>query len=105
MRHHLRKILPLIVLFIFAYPFVQKELHVFEHSHDFHCASKTERHIHPEQHHCLVCEYNILPSETAALAVLKAEPTKVNTEVISFYKESSILHHKYSFLLRGPPIL
>jgi len=104
MRIKSRQILSFIVLLIFVFPFIQKEIHSLAHAQDFHCTTKTERHYHKEQHFCLVCEYNILLGETSEDHVFKATLSICILNVISFYKESSFNIHAYSYLLRGPPV-
>jgi hypothetical protein len=105
MKNTFRQIFSLFVLFLFVFPFVQKEIHTFEHSHDFHCTSKTERHFHAEQHHCLVCEYNILLGEISKQSIFKVKLAALFIDTISFYKECYFFNHAFSFSLRAPPSL
>lgn len=105
MRKIFRQIAAILVLFIFAFPFVQKEVHTFEHAHDFECTSKTERHYHEEIHHCYICDYKILlasPSEEFSQSV---DFVIINSDVISFYKSAFIANHSFSFALRAPPFV
>lgn len=97
-------IVSLFVLLIFVYPYIQKEIHTFEHAHDFHCTTHTEQHFHSEIHHCLVCEYNILLGETNKEFSLISKTETFFVKISSFYKKLSINAHAYSYLLRGPPL-
>ncbi len=49
-------ILPLILLWLFLYPLIVKELHVHE-SH-FHCSAKSEKHFHDYHEKCAICMFH-----------------------------------------------
>jgi hypothetical protein len=89
---------------IFVYPFIQKEIHTLEHTHDFQCTTHTEQHYHAEQHHCLVCEYTILLGEIANEFSVNSQPATYSVYITSCFIESNFNTQAYSYLLRGPPV-
>ena len=103
-RNKINQILSFIVLLIFVYPFIQKEIHTLEHAHDFQCTTHTERHYHSVQHHCLVCEYNILLGETVKEFSASSSPATFVIKITSYFIECNFNYQAYSYLLRGPPV-
>jgi len=105
MRNIFRQIAAILVLFIFAFPFVQKEIHTFEHTHDFECSTKTKQQYHKEIHHCYICDYKILLASPNEKINQSIDFKTINSEIISFYKSAFIANHSFSFSLRAPPFV
>ncbi|MES2284239.1 MAG: hypothetical protein V4547_01040 [Bacteroidota bacterium] len=61
MRKEIKKYLSFVLLFLFLFPMVEKEIHAFEHSMDEHCAS-SDFHFHDQEHDCAICDFTILDS-------------------------------------------
>jgi hypothetical protein len=61
MRKEIKKYFSLVLLFLFLFPMVEKEVHAFEHSADEHC-STNEKHFHNLEHHCGICDFTLANS-------------------------------------------
>lgn len=53
-----KKYFSLILLCLFLFPFIEIGLHDFSHRKDLACSIKTEKHLHREEHHCFICDFN-----------------------------------------------
>ena len=54
-----KKIYSLLLLLLFLFPVVEKEVHSYEHKDDFHCTTKSDKHFHSKEHYCSICDFNI----------------------------------------------
>lgn len=61
MRNETKKYFSFVLLFLFLFPMVERELHAFEHSADKHCTAN-EKHFHDLEHHCDSCDLTISDS-------------------------------------------
>lgn len=97
-------ILPLFLLSVFLYPFLQKEIHAIEHAGDFRCTTLTQTHLHQEQHHCSVCDFAV----TSAVVLPLSDNLPANVGISHSFNLSGnhfFTSPHYLFLLRAPPAL
>lgn len=104
MQKHIKKYLPLFLLFLLLFPVVEKQVHSFEHLKDVHC-SATDKHFHELEHSCSICDYTITDSnstpETAVLFI-------ISTKTISFHPFIESIYTPDAFQNlppRAPPVL
>ena len=79
----LKNISSILLLFLFLFPLVEKEVHALEHTDDVHCSS-VDKHFHEIEHSCSICDYSVPDSN---------EPSLVN---FSFRSFSSNFVYEYS---------
>jgi hypothetical protein len=100
----LKKIFALFSLAVFLFPFVEKEIHNYDHQNDFHCTT-SESHLHNPEHHCSLCDYtndyNGSPSFHQDDLILSA----LSVTYFSFSENNSSLHHGRFPSLRAPPVV
>ncbi len=56
MNKALQNIRTFLLLFLFLFPFAEKEMHAWEHRNDEHCDSPNEKHFHEMEHNCDICD-------------------------------------------------
>jgi hypothetical protein len=103
----IRKHIVILMMGILLYPIVQKDVHDYLHSDDFHCTSKTEKHLHQPPHFCLICNLIIhLPY------IPKNFNSDILKDLLIIIKSITIsapipynLFIGFSFSLRAPPLL
>jgi hypothetical protein len=96
------RILSFLFLLLFIYPLVEKELHAFQHSDDFHCASATA-HFHTPEVKCSFCDVFIQEITDASddqPAYLAPAPTLFTFSTLSPQLTS---HNHFYTSLRAPP--
>ncbi len=98
----IKKYLTFVLLFLFLFPMVEKELHALEHSADKHCIAN-EKHFHELEHHCDICDLNITTPFTLSNFDNRA-PFRFSEKLI-FCSHTAIFISSpaNSFLPRGPP--
>lgn len=83
---------------------VAEQLHAFEHRNDNHCTN-TETHFCTQEHHCTLCDFVQLSSETKDSSVqIKAHLT-LTAQLIVFYQVVSLEQPNFNYSLRGPPAI
>ena len=55
-----KKYISLILLTLFLFPMVEKEVHTFQHASDSHCKS-INKHFHKLEHSCGICDFVFCP--------------------------------------------
>ncbi|MBL0052918.1 MAG: hypothetical protein IPP29_16095 [Bacteroidetes bacterium] len=81
---------------------VAEQVHAFEHRHDTHCTN-TETHYCTPEHHCTLCDYVQLTSDTPVSDFqLKADLILAAYEP-NFYQSVVVTKHNFIHSLRGPP--
>ena len=105
MKQSTKKYVGLFLLLIFLYPFVEKGIHDFEHRNDFHCSTKSEKHLHEIAHSCAVCDFTVPISNHPLANKVKA----ILIETTFFYSNyiSSIVLYgaEYTLSPRAPPLV
>lgn len=71
---HLKNYFSIVLLLIFLFPIIEKDVHDIEHKNDFHCGA-VEKHFHSAEHHCPICNFIFTSSEG---------PAKAETKIIVF---------------------
>lgn len=103
MNSSVTKILSLFLLAVFAFPFIQKEIHSLEHSDEVHCTTKTEKHFHEQEHSCSVCDFTMPASES----VKEPAGTVANDSTLFTYsgltQQLVYFFVEQFFLQRAPP--
>jgi len=59
MRSIIKKYSSLLLLSIFLFAYTEKSVHDMLHADDAHCHSLTEKHYHNQEHHCVICDFDI----------------------------------------------
>jgi hypothetical protein len=105
MNSGLLKYISLLSLLVFLSPPVIEGLHDFHFSKIERCTEKTEKHLHKQSHHCLICGVNTwLSHYTAMTAFTSNDPVIINDFVLA---DSGIakFSNPSGFQLRAPPFL
>lgn len=101
----LRKYTSILFLFLFVFPFVQKGLHDMEHADEIHCGDRSSAHFHELSHTCNLCDYtpgtSQVPFDPAGFSFIQPSSAFLFGEA----EPALFKIVKYSFLLRGPPVL
>lgn len=91
-----------LLLVLFLFPPVEKEIHDWQHANDFHCDADVA-HLHPFEHTCSICDY-VFP------ALIQPETQALTTHFTEYVQKGSpflpalfYLSPRYNFSLRGPP--
>jgi hypothetical protein len=77
MHKQIKNILVPLLLFIFLFPMVEKEVHTSIHSADVHCTAGN-KHFHDLEHHCSICDFTLTDSN---------KPTDVNYQLVVSCKQ------------------
>jgi hypothetical protein len=102
MKRSFGRILSCLFLLLFLYPLAEKELHAFQHSDDFHCASSTA-HFHAPEIKCSFCDIYVqefADEKQDHHDYLPPSPTVVEFPLLS--REAISLPSLY-ISLRAPP--
>ena len=97
-----QKILSIFTLVVFLSPMVVEQVHSFERRDDKHC-TKTETHYCTPEHHCTLCNFVKLASNTPVSENQLKADIIIAAHKTGFYQ--SIVVTKYNTVqpLRGPP--
>ena len=79
MHKQIKQIVSFILLFIFLFPLVERELHTSEHLRDNHCTTGN-KHFHNLEHHCSICDFTITDSN---------KPNDVDYQLVVSFKQFS----------------
>ncbi|HXB11960.1 MAG TPA: hypothetical protein VNZ45_08250 [Bacteroidia bacterium] len=103
MRLSLKKYSSLFLLSIFLFAYTEKGIHDILHSDDAHCHSLTEKHFHPEEHHCVICDFDISTFGPDSLP-LQSSFIRHSVDAIFLITENSFSYRVSSLsYTRGPP--
>lgn len=98
------KYISFLLLFIFLFPFIEKEIHTVLHKDDTHCDIKTEQHYHEKEHKCSICDFNITTSFTLSHFTSYTLLQSANDFILGFHKEIFTAAAFCYFSLRAPPL-
>jgi hypothetical protein len=104
MHSYLIKYLSIFSLLIFLSPPVIEGMHDLQHSKAERCTEKTERHIHKEAHHCLLCGINVWISYYFTANTPDPDDIYLFNEFALAESEINISLNHPGVLLRAPPI-
>jgi hypothetical protein len=104
MHSYLVKYLSIFSLLIFLSPPVIEGLHDLQHIKIIRCNAKTEKHIHKESHHCLLCGINVWISYFFTTDTPDTDGIFLLNEIVLSESEINILSNHQGVLLRAPPI-
>ena len=95
-----------VLLVLFGFPYIQKEIHDFEHQGDSHCYVVGEKHFHKMMHVCFICDFLFGDSKMSLKNSLKKIPPAV-CGVVYIIFNGSLIHSNldYKFSPRGPPVI
>lgn len=103
MHQHLRKYGSIFLLLLFLFPFVEKQIHIYQHADDERCIS-ADKHFHSEEHSCSICDYTL----TQPCLITDANPVIILSEQRIFLKQyAEDLHTPSAFQYlpsRAPPV-
>lgn len=100
----IKKYLAFILLFLFLFPLIEKEVHTFECDTDVHCTA-SEIHFHNLEHHCGICDFTITDSNTPANTDYPLI-NSVHLFVFQLFNESTHINTAFQHLpSRAPPIV
>jgi hypothetical protein len=105
MKPALKRIASYFFLLVFLSPFVEKQLHDFVHSKDFHCVEKSGQHFHQYEHVCSFCDYHFQSTGEDQLKPVTPLPFRNSVLIeqpVRVFASSSWLHQHPS---RGPPAI
>ena len=102
MMQQIKKYFSVLLLFLFLFPQIEKEVHAFHHLADAHCSS-SDKHFHEQEHNCSICDYTITNTTTAET------PAKLTVTVQQFIYSPFVVNinttNAYHHLpARAPPI-
>ncbi len=104
MHKQVKKYFPVIFLFLFLFPMVEKEIHALEHSTDVHCSSY-DFHFHDLEHNCSICDFTIADSYSKSTIdyqlISSVYPLFFQNCIESIYSTTSFKH----LPSRAPPLV
>lgn len=100
-----RRITGIFFLLTFLSPFVEKQLHDFVHSKDFHCEETAGQHLHSYEHVCSFCDYHFQTAGDQQQAVQSITPFENSVELQLPFTEAVPSSFFHCFSSRGPPAL
>ena len=105
MLFQLKQFISIFSIAVFLFPLVAEEVHTFEHRNDSHCTERSTTHFHEMEHHCSMCDFVHLTSDTPFRnkQILEIEIYKVLC--FNYYLLFEVAKHNCTFLLRGPPTI
>jgi hypothetical protein len=104
MHSYLVKYVSIFSLLIFLSPAAIEGFHDLQHTRAERCTTKSERHIHKESHHCMLCGINIWVGYYFATAIASTTDIFQYNEFKQSKSEINISLNHPGVLLRAPPI-
>ncbi len=103
MYKQIKNSLSFLLLCLFLFPAVEREVHAYEHQNDIHCAS-TDKHFHEEEHNCSICDFTITDS-TSPTPLPFCSITISKDFCFNSYNEQVYFSKAYQHLpSRAPPL-
>ncbi|HRG37031.1 MAG TPA: hypothetical protein PK289_00725 [Bacteroidia bacterium] len=103
MHQQLKKYGSLFLLLLFLFPFVEKQIHTYQHADDERCIS-ADKHFHSEEHSCSICDYTL----TQPCFITDAPPLVILSEQCIYLKQfTESVHTPTAFQdlpSRAPPV-
>lgn len=99
-----RNIFVLFLLAIFAFPFVQRELHRHEHKNEVHCKAITENHFHEFEQECKVCDFTLPTTDDVSEKVTSVNSDSSTFKYQGFTQQIIYFFVEQFFLQRAPPV-
>ncbi|MES2591872.1 MAG: hypothetical protein V4608_08310 [Bacteroidota bacterium] len=103
MRKEFIKYSSFILLVLFLFPMVEKQVHAFEHITDTHCTAN-DKHFHEAEHHCDICDFTITDSNSSASIdyhfIISVNPFSFQTLIASVHVQNAF----QNLPSRAPPI-
>ena len=104
MNQQVKKYFSIFLLFLFVFPLAEKEVHSIKHISDLHCSS-ANKHLHPLEHNCSICDYNSTNSNTSPLAQNNFILSVQNFSFVPFAENIPVLSAEYNLPARAPPVV
>jgi hypothetical protein len=101
----LRKHLSVALVLLFLFPFIEKEVHNYSLKDDFHCAEKTTKHLHTEEHNCFICDFTIPFTDCPVISRYQIKILDFPLAYLVFNEREIISTPDYFVSLRAPPFL
>jgi hypothetical protein len=92
-----------LLLALFLFPMVEKQLHAFEHAEEFHCTS-TDKHFHDAEHSCEICDFTFSDSTPAPAIYAVSIPGPLGLQYYLPSGDAAIDHETCIHPGRAPPI-
>jgi hypothetical protein len=99
------KYISFLLLFLFVFPQIEKEIHSLKHSNDAHCLVKSEFHFHEKEHSCSLCDYTNNLSNSPEITSYKILLTTHSTSYQLYTTQVNLTQPDYQFPLRAPPAI
>lgn len=103
MLQQFKKYSSIFLLLLFLFPFVEKQVHIYQHADDERCVA-ADKHFHSQEHSCSICDYTL----TEPCLITDANPVIVLSEQRIFlkqYTESVYIPTAFQDLpTRAPPV-
>lgn len=95
----------MLILALFLFPLAEKAGHDFEHFNDEHCGIK-DTHYCEAEHDCTICDYVLSSSSTPPEPPSEVcNVVRISENSVSLFTSDIISFPKFTFLLRGPPVV
>jgi hypothetical protein len=88
---------------LFAIPTTEGIIHAIQHSNEQHCSALNEKHFHEQEHHCALCDYNLIDHFSNS----NDEFVQILNTTLFKYQQKKQTNFAYlqfqNVKLRGPP--